>query len=73
MYFSVDKRPWPEFGIVTVLCIRGTGLIWVKRHWPEFCIVTMLWIRGTGLLWYYYNVLPFCHVGAEVFLQHVTV
>ena len=67
------KRHWPEFCIVTILCIRGTGLIWVKRYWPEFCIVTMLWIRGTGSLWYYYNVLPFCHVVAEVFLQHVTV
>ena len=27
MYFSVHKRPWPEFGIVTMLWIRGTGLV----------------------------------------------
>ena len=24
----MDKRHWPEFGIVTVLWIRGTGLLW---------------------------------------------
>ena len=56
MWYSVDMRHWPEFGIVTTFWIRGTGLIWVKRHWPEFGIVPMLWIRGTGLFWYYYNV-----------------
>ena len=42
MYFSVDKRHWPykrhwpEFGVVTILWIGGTGLIWVKMHWPDW-------------------------------------
>ena len=34
-----------------------------KRHWPAF-VILQCFCRGTC---------PFCHVGAEVFLQHVTV
>ena len=43
MYFSVDKRPWPEFGIIATFFVD-------KRHWPEFGITTcFLWIKGTVL------------------------
>ena len=63
MYFSVDKRHWPD--LVLLQCfswIKGTGLSLVLSQ-------SFLWIRGTDLHWYYYNVFmeAFCHVRAEVF------
>ena len=62
--FFVDKRHWPEFGIITTFFVD-------KRHWPEFGIVTIFFlsIRGTGLHRYYYHVCmeAFCHVRVEVF------
>ena len=56
--FFVDKRHWPEYGIITCfLWIKGTGLNFVllrvfvdKRHCREFGIITcFLWIKGTGV------------------------
>ena len=39
----VDKRHWPEFGIITCFFLD-------KRHCSEFGIITcFLWIKGTGL------------------------
>ena len=46
MYFSVDKRHWPD--LVLLHCffsIRGTGLSWYCHN--------VFVDRGTGLLWYY--------------------
>ena len=41
--FFVDKRHWPEFGIITwFLWIKGTGLSLVLLQ-------CFLWIKGTGL------------------------
>ena len=41
--FFVDKRHWPEFGIIATFFVD-------KRHWPEFGIITcFLWIKGTVL------------------------
>ena len=57
--FFVDKKHWPEIGIITcLLWIKGTVLSLVllqrffvdKIHWPEFGIITcFLWIKGTGV------------------------
>ena len=41
--FFVDKRHWPEFGIITCFFVD-------KRHCSEFGIIPcFLWIKGTGL------------------------
>ena len=61
----MDKRHWPEFGIITMfffLWIKGTALSLALSQ-------SFLWIRGTGLHWQYYHVFmeAFCHVRAEVF------
>ena len=55
----MDKRHWPEFGIIKMFFwTRGTVLSLVllynvfvdKRHWPEFGIIKMFfWTRGTVL------------------------
>ena len=63
MYFSVDKRHWPDLVLLQCfLWIKGTGLSLVLSQ-------SFLWIRGTDLHWYYYNVFmeAFCHVRAEAF------
>ena len=56
--FFVDKRHWPEFGIITsFLWVKSTvpSLVLLrvfvdKRHCSEFGIITcFLWMKGTGL------------------------
>ena len=71
MYFSVDKRHWPDLVLLPCfLSIRGTGLSLVLSQcflWIEalacIAIITMCLCRR----------LPFWFMFGQIFSQHVTV
>ena len=46
----------------------------VKRHWPEFGFCGLEALGYTGIItMFLWRRLPFSHIWAEVFLEHVTV